>query len=87
MVTLIIVYFSVTVPLDIAGVWTEGDRRDRELGHHLVQHLKTVTNQVSLLLIGQEVKQISIEPRISKFVRTYMHILRNQVSANKYQFI
>eukprot|EP00064_Thunnus_orientalis_P009444 superscaffoldBa00001200_g9468 len=36
---------SVIVPLDIVGVWTVTDKRDRELGHHLVQHPKTVTNQ------------------------------------------
>lgn len=38
---------SVIVPLDIVGVWTVTDKRDRELGHHLVQHPKTVTNQMN----------------------------------------
>lgn len=35
----IAVRFSVTVPLDIVGVWTVGDRRRLEPGLHLVHHL------------------------------------------------
>ena len=38
--------FSVTAPLDIVGVWTVEGRREQEPGLHLVQHLKTVINQV-----------------------------------------
>ncbi len=41
-----IISCSVMVPLDIAGVWKEMDRREQEQEHHLVQHQQTVTNQV-----------------------------------------
>ena len=41
---------SVTAPLDTVGVWTERGRREQEPGLHLVQHLKTVTDQVRLLV-------------------------------------
>ncbi|KAG7239349.1 hypothetical protein INR49_029337 [Caranx melampygus] len=38
---------SAMALLDIVGVWTVGDRRDREPGHHLEQHIETVTNQMN----------------------------------------
>ena len=53
------IYYSVTAPLDIVGVWTERGKRGQEPGLHLVQHLKTVTNQVRLpIFIGPTVSEL-----------------------------
>lgn len=40
------IFFSAMVPLDIAGVSTAEDRKEREPGHRPVHHRQTVTNQV-----------------------------------------
>ena len=46
--------FSVTALLAIAGAWTVGGRREQEPGLHLVQHLKTVTDQVRRRILLME---------------------------------
>ncbi|XP_010788294.1 uncharacterized protein isoform X2 [Notothenia coriiceps] len=38
---------SVTIRLDIVGVWTVGDRRRMEAGLHLIHNVWTVTDQMS----------------------------------------
>ncbi|KAF3857389.1 hypothetical protein F7725_009248 [Dissostichus mawsoni] len=38
---------SVTILLDIVGVWTVGDRRKMEAGLHMIHNVWTVTDQMS----------------------------------------
>ena len=40
-------FYSATAPAAIAGVWTTGGRRERELGLQLEPRRKTAMNQVS----------------------------------------